>query len=585
MNKKPFSVSVTMIFIFTLLLILSPLGLIQPGQSSASSPEKEFFVTIVDETIRNDRRGGFEPHILAGPSYDGSGEWYYYDSPSGLVTGGVGPRRPGNLWISKDYGKTWQFYDKSTIPGVGASGDSFTAISKEGTIFYTDLYLSTASVDTSLDGGESWYANPLGSQYLVVDRQWLDIGPSRDGVGDETLYFSFNQMTGGGLVMVKAHITTGTVVDSYSWIPCNGGLPITTDVRARDVFCVDEKSGIIYIANYAPGAGELEVWVSEDGGESFSSYTVTKGSSAEIQNIFSVIDTDMAGNVYLTWSSRDQIWLAVSTDKGRSWKIHQVTQTKSVKTFPWVAGGDQGRVGLAWYESEIGKEGSPDEQTDSWWDLKAAISINALEEEPDFEIITVDDHIHYGGIQTTGTGGGSDRDLGDFLTTDVDSHGRLLISYGMDGDDGPNSRMSYPMFAAQLYGPFLRENKGPEIKYSLKKDGREATLYLKSVYDLENLTITNITVDWGDGTSLTQAKEGSKLTHNYPNKDAVYNITIQAENEIGMRTRVVVPLEVEEEKAWEIFGLPGWSVVGSALIILFSVVAAALLRKKKIKDI
>ncbi len=197
----------------------------------------------------------------------------------------------------------------------------------------------------------------------------------------------------------------------------------------------------------------LEVWKSTNGGDSFTQHIVDSFSGRpEVQNIFTVIDTDMDGNIYITYSSRDHMWLAVSTDEAATWTTHRVTDnaTTSVKVLPWVAGGDGGRVAMAWYESEDGTEGSPDTQHESWWDLKAAVSHNGADAEPDFKILTVHEDVHFGGIQTTGTGGGSDRDLGDFLTVDIDNNGRLLVSYGYDTDDGPNTRLSLPMYAGHL---------------------------------------------------------------------------------------------------------------------------------------
>lgn len=559
-----------------LLVALSALALALPA--AAELPRDEFYITVVDPTIRNDRLGGFEPHILAGPSYDDSGEWYYYDSPSGLITGGVGPRIPGNLWISKDFGQTWVYYDKSTIAGTGGSGDSFTAINKDGVIYYTDLYLATASVDTSRDGGETWYANPaasaVGGQTGVgVDRQWLDIGPSQGGLGDETLYFSYNHLV-EGLIMIK---TDMLVPAAYDWVSCNAGLPITGDVRARDNFAVDENDGTIYIVNYAPGRGQLEVWVSTNGCDSFSGpFKVVDGSSTEIQNIFAIIDTDMAGNVYVTWSSRDQMHLAVSTDQAHTWATHTVTTSSSVKALPWVAAGDAGRVGLAWYESEPGDSGSPDEQSDSWWDLKAAITFDALNATPTFELYTVDPQIHYGGIQTTGTGGGSDRDLGDFLAVDIDSHGRLLISSGNDRDDGDvaDSRMSYPMFASQRDGPFLREGTGPEVVADVTTDDRRARLDLAATHDREGLALTNLTVDWGDGSSPEAVDNASVPTHTYPDRRATYEITVQATNAIGMRSTLVLTVHIEPDDGWSLAAPP-------TAFVLLAVVAVAARRRRR----
>jgi len=553
-------------------LILTTIGVSISG--SAELPKNQYHILPVDETLRAGRRDGFEPHIIAGPSMDGTGEWYYYDSPSGMLSPGVSnTRRPGNVWISKDYGFTWEFKEKDMVDWTpqdpGASGDTFIAISKGGALFHTDLYLSSASVDVSLNGGEDWYLNPMASVYVFDDRQWLDIGPAKDGLGDETLYFSFNQLFPFGLVMVKTPIYTEGPLDNYLWTPCNNGLPITTDVAARDPFCVDEQTGTIYITNYASGARNLEVWKSTNGGDSFTQHIVADFSGRpEVQNIFTVIDTDMDGNIYITYSSRDNMWLAVSTDEAESWTIHQVTDNDptSVKVLPWVAGGDGGRAAMAWYESEAGTTGSPDTQSESWWDLNVAISHNAADPVPDFEIVTVHEDVHYGGVQTTGTGGGSDRDLGDFLTCDIDNNGRLLISYGFDRDDGPNARLSYPMYAGQMDGPFLRDDTGPEVNPSFVLDGSKVTLDLEDISDLSGFGIANVTIDWGDGSSPEVLENATVVTHDY--SGGSYKIQVRAANAIGMRTTEELKVSIDEEGGWEIAGHSGWLVVGSPLILL-----------------
>ena len=571
--------------VFGLLITLSLFPLVTV---SGELPADQFDIHPVDETLRNDRRDGFEPHIIAGPAPGGDGEWYYYDSPSGLLSPGASlTRRPGNVWVSEDYGYTWEFKEKRNIvtdnlpPGIGGSGDTFIAISQNGGLFHTDLYLATASVDYSGDGGNTWYFNPVASDYVLDDRQWLDIGIAQDGIGDETLYFCFNQLFPLGLVMVKTPIYSDGPSDNYLWRPCNQGLPITTDVSARDPFCVDEESGTIYITNYASGAGNLEVWKSTDGGESFTRHHVASfNGRPQVQNIFTVIDTDMDGNIYITYSSRDHMWLAVSTDEAQTWIVHQVTPDDftSVKVLPWVAGGDGGRVAMAWYESDEGKEGSPDQQLDSWWDLKAAISYNGTDEEPEFKIITVHDDVHFGGIQTTGTGGGSDRDLGDFLTCDIDSNGRLLISYGYDLDDGPDARLSYPMYAGQLDGPFLRDDTGPSVFPIASTDGSEVTLNIEYITDLSGFGIVNITIDWGDGSTSEVVGDVSTVKHDYSD-GGDYTVQVRAANGIGMRTTAELQVSVEDDDNWEIAGQPVWAVCGGPLIILLIVLIVLIVRR------
>ena len=528
----------------------------------------EYFHTMAvgDE----DPGGGFEPHVLAGPSFDGSGEWYFYDSPTGL-----GGTQGGNLWISKDYGFTWEWIDKDSV--IGSSGDSFTAISRDGNIYYTDLYLSSASVDTSLDGGATWVANPLASQYVLDDRQWLDIGPSRDGIGDETLYLSFNQIP-SGLVMVKAPITTGNEIP-YVWQEC---AVFDTEARFRDNHAVDEVTGMVYIANSQNNG--LHVLVSDDGCYSFDKVQVNSVAGGELQNIFAIIDTDMAGNVYVAWATPEQIWLAVSNDLGQTWTEHQVTETTRVRALPWLAAGDDGRLAIAYYETVDVATGSSDGQ-EGWWDVKTAVTLDALNETPEFTFMTVDEDVHKGGIQTTGTGGGSDRDLGDFLTVDIDHLGRILVSYGRDEDDGANARGSRPMFGGQIKGPYLREGMGPDIVYELRTDENRVTLNLSGLRDHNNDTIVNITVDWGDNTTLEQVEGMMLRTHLYPDREASYNLTISATNIIGMSNALTVTVNiVPGEDAWELFGLPGLAVVGGGLILLIVILVVLLMRKRNDND-
>jgi len=579
-------------------------GLIVPT-STATIPQREFHIMSVDPVPIEGRLGGFEPHILAGPSYDDSGIWYYYDSPSGLLSKAQEPFNmhvPGNLWISKDLGQTWEYKEKKVIDSPynpGGSGDTFTAISKDGAIYHTDLYLSSASVDTSLNGGDNWVLNTVASWVgdiktgVIVDRQWLDIGPTIGGaVGDQTLYFTYNNLA-GGLVMIKADVT-GQGDLALVWEACNGGTlldsaPITTDVAARDNHAVNEEDGIIYITNYASNARVIEVFKSTDGCQSFTSSTIKQTENrAEAQNIFTVIDTDMAGNVYVTWSSRDQMWMAVSTDQAETWTIHQVTTTHAVKTLPWLDAGDEGMVAMGWYEAGPGTEGASD-GVEGWWDLKVGTTFNAHNETPIFDIYTVEAEVHEGGIQTTGTGGGSDRDLGDYLTVHIDPYGRLLVAYGNDAEDGgeANSRQSHPMFAGQLDGPFFRVGKGPQINATHSLRDNLVVVDIVSISD-PDFPIFNVTVYWGDETpglevfglnSTPEDPSDRSLNHNYPNRNGRYNLTIQATNEIGMRSTLVIPITIKaEDEGWTIAGLPGWAVMLSLFLLLAAIGVAMLMR-------
>ncbi len=510
--------------------------------------------------LPNSTGGGFEPHILAGPSIAGE-EWLYVDSPTGL-----GNTQGGNLWISKDHGDTWDWFDKDSV--FGTSGDSYTVISEEGNIYYTDLYLSSASVDSSLDGGETWIANPFASVYTIVDRQWLQIGPNSGG--GENIYFSFNQLA-VGLVMVKAELTglTGVALD---WKPCNFGLPITSDVGSRDNMIVDHNNGNIYHANYGSGSGVM-CYVSTNEGNSFSGYQVHDETvHAKVQNTFIDMDVDEAGNVYMMWSSRDHIMLGISTDEGQTWDVKEVTEAEGCRVFPWIAGGDEGRIAMAWYDTPT--PGNPNNLDEAWWDFVVATSVNALDEDPIFELTVVDPNAHYGSVRTSGLDGDDgpapDRDLGDYIGVDIDQYGRVIVAYGKDGDDGTNNRQIPCLFGRQNEGPFLIDEVGPQADFTVKTNDLSVKVDASTSFDWNDMELGNYSWNWGDNSS----GEGMEATHDYAEAGS-YEIILIVTNEDGLMSSMSMGVTVEEKDE------TSYIHIYASTIALFLVILGAWLYSKK----
>ncbi len=526
-----------MVFLLMLLSAIDPI--INSAQDEYTTSEAitedrdiEFFTMMVPGSEGE----GFEPNIVAGPGIDGT-EWLYLDSPTGL-----GSQLSGNLWISKDGGYTWEFKETGRPPiNYGGSGDSYTAVFSDGTIVFTDLYLVTVTVDTSLDGGETWIQNPQASVRPIDDRQWLDIGPTV-GVGDpETLYLVYNQIPGGLYIQKSQFTRTG-----LGWVSGNGGLPVSTNVGSRDYFVVDKNDGTLYLPNME--GRNLIMYVSTDGANTFSSYQVME-TLDDIKNIFIAVDVDTAGNVYLIWCDKASIFMAVSQDRGVSWDISQVTENFGGKVLPWISAGDSGRVGMSWYESATeGDCDDTEEMVNATWDVMAAVCIDALSENKTFLITTADENVHTGTIKTTGASGDdADRDLGDYLTCDVDGMGRLLLTYGEDGDDGPNARQSAVMFGKQMEGPFLREGVGPVANFTYIIDRMKVLVDASDSYDMMDVPIAQYMWEWGDGTNMTTTDDFAE--HKY-NKTGIYNITLKVVNDEGMMNRTsaeVVLVEEEEE--------------------------------------
>jgi len=560
------SIALSILFLATL---MSSLTALQPSPAGGETTRTgiDFYVTEIPDSVR----GGFEPHVIAGPGVDGK-EWFYIDSPTGL-----GSQKSGNLWISRDKGLTWEFKPKDPVGNFGESGDSYTAINKDGIIYYTDLYLSTASMETSLDGGDTWLQNPVASEYVLDDRQWLVIGPTVGlpvpGATGETIYFAFNQIP-AGLVMVRSQIS-GTGME---WVPCNGGVPITFNGGYRDYFDVDRNDGTIYCPN---GEGsDIYVYVSGDGGDTFQRKLVEGADKG--QNIFISVAVGNDGSVYLCWSTQADIWMAVSQDHADTWKVHKVTQDKGTRVLPWITAGDDGRIGMVWYGTRTeGNSNNADQMAGAMWDLEGAICTNALDDEPDFLITAIEKDVHGGTISTGGLGGGADRDIGDFFTCDIDESGRMITSYGKDGDDGPNTRRAVVMFARQVGGPYLLEDAGPVANFTAKDDELKVKVDASPSHVPGGGSIVEYRWKWGDGT-ITNSTDPI-TTHGY-GKEGEYRIILTVVDDEGMTDSAAVNVRVSaaaESFFEEIEGPAFYGGIGLTLILMAMALAIAVKGRKK----
>jgi hypothetical protein len=558
------------LFMLGLLLVQGVSSFLSPPPSVAAA-ENETAVSAGDYQVievPNSVGGGFEPHILAAPSIEGR-EWIYIDSPTGLGSG-----QSGNLYISKDHGDTWTPNLKGIIVSSAlGSGDSYTAVTNDGTIYFTDLWLFTATVDTSNDGGATWVKNPQASVTPLDDRQWFALGPS---IGNnplkqpQSLYFEYNQIP-AGLYLMKSQVTKW----GWGWRPCNKYLPISSDTGARDNFVVDQQDGTIYLPNTEGGQKSLEMYISTDGCASFKK-THVFSSDKIIQNIFTVADIDAAGNIYIVWSTQDNVSMARSTDKGNTWDVFNVTTTTGTRVLPWITAGDEGRIGISYYETNAsGNCESFD--TNVSWNVMSAISIDALAAQPNFTFQEVINYTHSGAIRVTGTGGDSDRDLGDFLSNDMDQYGRHIITFGMDLNDGPNKYDAKVMFARQREGPFLKKGVGPIANFTYRIEGMKVYVDGTRSYDMSGEGLKAYDWIWGDGQNDSGIEP--QLSHGFK-KAGTYIVTLRVTNGLDMTDTNTQTIKVKVSG--------GISVSPPLMIAAIVIIAAVLMTyifRKKIKGI
>lgn len=507
--------------------------------------------------------GGFEPHILAAPGVDGT-EWIYIDSPTGL-----GSRQSGNLYISKDHGDTWTPNMKGIVVSSAlGSGDSYTAVTNDGTIYYTDLWLLTATVDTSNDGGKTWVKNPQASVTPIDDRQWLGLGPAIGGSPlkqPQSLYFTYNQIP-LGLFMMKSQITKW----GWLWRPCNNYLPITTTVAARDNFAIDQHDGTIYMPNTE--GNDIAMYTSTNGCASFTKTKVTT-TDQDHRNIFVISAVDDGGNIYVVWSTQANVSIARSTDKGASWKVFPITKTNGTRVLPWITAGDAGHIGISYYETNASGQTSEEYDTNVSWGVMAVVSNDALSEVPNFTYQPVINYTHSGAIRVGGTSGNSDRDLGDYLSDHVDQYGRHIITFGNDGNDGVGKYNAKVMFARQRDGPFLKNGTGPMARMRLELDGMSLYADGSASFDMNGKGLSTFEWFWGDGTN--DSGKDPITEHKYK-KAGTYTVSLRVTSMLDMRNTTYQVVVIKRSSTTVVS--PGLALV--AIIIIIAVIMTYLFRKK-----
>src|SRR3954470_5398318 len=229
-----------------------------------------------------------EPGIAVGK--DGA---VYINAPSGLLSNL--PGSPSWIYKSTNGGGSWTKLDPGLRANLPGGGDVAISIAPDpGTIYGTDLWLGSATVFSSSDGGASWLANPL-QGVVVQDRQWVAAAAGGN------VYHATHQIP-LGLVVSKStnglvypyHTVAATPVDQTGCVcpPGNliaeggGGLLGTTD-----------KVGLIY----ATSSGGVKFARSTNGGITFTNTDVSPASDADTGGGFPVVANAGGGKLAAAW--------------------------------------------------------------------------------------------------------------------------------------------------------------------------------------------------------------------------------------------------------------------------------------------
>jgi hypothetical protein len=399
--------------------------------------------------------------------------------------------------VSTDGGD--QFHLMGTPPrgqqGLGGGGDCglATAPTKNADGFFQYAYaglgpLTGFTTSTSPDGGRTIFnAGPQGNTNTAqgggADRQWLTF------LDDHTVLLSYNQQQPRNVVVQKS---------------TDGGLTYLTGNDAVAAANPDfpgpmHSMPASLLTPGAPGRVAFFGWNTSDANFSYVNFAISDSTGLVWKNClaqkipvtqsgglqaFTVADHDNAGNIYLAYADKKAFHTYLTTltvDKLRNcnqdptttapdalrdpgWSPAVQVDRDNVRStiFPWlVAGGEPGRVAVAYYGTET--DGDPNPGTfKASWDVYVDQSLNALSPDRTFGQVKATTHpSHYDSICLQGLGcdlssPAGDRSLGDFFAIDYNPHSKKLsvvFNRGNKKPDEATGHVAEPDVVTQIAGP------------------------------------------------------------------------------------------------------------------------------------
>lgn len=423
-----------------------------------------YAVNFLPGEVVDPARYGFEPSLSI--ASDGA---IYMCSTRGLSGG-------ANLWRSLDGGATFEFIGLDVVgfstpvvrSGTGdlGGGDCDLAVDTVGRVYLVEGWLGSVSVASSPDRGESWRGVPISHLQPLVDRPWA-LGGDADELFVISRQLTDTRSTGalpqppGGIWVIRS-TDGGLTFPQQVLVVSNHERPGWYSNLAwgsnRLFFVYPHKV-------YEENAGEDKlVWmaaISSDRGATWQSRTIVEQpvfvTSCSATTQFPAVTADQAGGMYATWAAnnaetgRVDLFFAASPDGGEHWNEPVIpTDRPGTRAFPWIAAEDAGRVGIAWYETNMTLR--PDVDNDSadpsctWrgpavesaeWFLHYAESGNAMDPGPSFrETLVQLQPVHRGTL---------DRPYAELMQVEFDNEGRAATAYVADVPEGE----ARPMFALQ----------------------------------------------------------------------------------------------------------------------------------------
>jgi hypothetical protein len=402
--------------------------------------------------VVNPAGGEGEPSL--GIGLDGA---LYTDGPRAKQADDVATNA-GTVYKSTDGGATWK---DAGSPTETPNLDPDLAMSHDGVLWWSSLWLGCSSAGASKDGGKTWTTSVAACFPPAGDRQYV----VPEGGCDAVIYSHH--------VPTLEQMVATTSDCGATWTPVGSSEGLTSPVgggsswggggywnAAKDGVhltwtwydsTVDAQTGPQTTAAHAADAH------TSDGGATWTQTLAPSAGGAPLGLGLVMGAADKAGNDYLTWGEAKgqdvAIYLAVSRDDGKTWsKPVLVDGDATSKVFPAIAALDEGRVAVAYYHAD--QHGYPSGvPKGTHWNVTLAWTANALgdaacaassssaaacgADAPTFERANLSAHsLRTGAICPDGTICKSDRQLLDYFALKATPDGRVA-SVWASTDDAP----------------------------------------------------------------------------------------------------------------------------------------------------
>lgn len=322
--------------------------------------------------------------------------------------------RGSPAWYSNDDGKTFDYLPSpggARENGVAAEGDF--VLDDADNVYFTDTWLPSLFVSKWSNHGNTWEYTKASESILVGlnDRPWPVY--SRGTIHlyiNHASHIEVWRSKDGGL----------TWEGTFQTLPAQRYWPgnVAADRRTDDVYLFGEGDGGC--------ATRMCAAVSHDAGNTWAEKVVGPAPRGAVSAFMVSADVDAAGNVYGVYSDTNatgcDVYLAVSSDRGETWKQYRVNPALGCATFPWVAAGDDGRVAVNWYYT-TSKKGQNAVPATAEWKEQAAVITDAASDSPTITYGTLDRVVHKGPLN---------RDLWDFQQIALGPDGRFHIAFVED---------------------------------------------------------------------------------------------------------------------------------------------------------